>query len=194
MNLYHNNVLILKVLDESTAIVGTNIDDDEDFRKLPAAAFPGLKDMLAGRAPGDVLARLDIDPYPVAINNMSTHILGTRLDEASIRKSVAAGHAFVSHDWMCDPRGFLAWLEDSAGETIGILGDEISLGEGQVLKAQFPVECNVRLLRNGEVVNERKATDYSYTISEKGVYRVEGWLTVDGEERSWIYANPIYIR
>ena len=27
-----------------------------------------------------------------------------------------------------------------------------------------------------------------------GVYRVEGWLTIDTEERVWIYSNPIYLR
>jgi len=26
------------------------------------------------------------------------------------------------------------------------------------------------------------------------VYRVEGWLRVDDEDRVWIYSNPIYVR
>jgi hypothetical protein len=30
--------------------------------------------------------------------------------------------------------------------------------------------------------------------SLKGVYRVEGWLECGGEERGWVYSNPIYIR
>jgi len=33
-----------------------------------------------------------------------------------------------------------------------------------------------------------------HVIMGPGVYRVEGWLTLDGEERGWIYANPIYVR
>ena len=31
-------------------------------------------------------------------------------------------------------------------------------------------------------------------VAAAGVYRVEGWLKVDGEERPWIYSNPIYAR
>ena len=36
--------------------------------------------------------------------------------------------------------------------------------------------------------------EFNSTPKGQGVYRVEGWLTVDTEERPWIYANPIYVR
>ena len=43
-----------------------------------------------------------------------------------------------------------------------------------------------------------KATGFPHrTIArmiETGVYRVEGWLKLDGEDRPWIYSNPIYVR
>src|SRR6185295_18685519 len=29
---------------------------------------------------------------------------------------------------------------------------------------------------------------------ETGAYRLEAWLKVDGEERPWIYSNPVYVR
>ncbi len=32
-----------------------------------------------------------------------------------------------------------------------------------------------------------------YEAKTPGVYRVEAWLTVDGEERPWIYSNQILI-
>jgi hypothetical protein len=149
---------------------------------------------MAGRANGDLLVSLDLDPYPIAIDNVSTHIIGTKLNEVAIRDDVANGHAYVSHDWICDPRGFLAWLDDANGETIAILGDEATFAKGQVLKAQFPMRCDVRLLRNGKVIDEKATANYSFEVKEAGVYRFEGWLTVDGEERPWIYANPVYIR
>jgi hypothetical protein len=31
-------------------------------------------------------------------------------------------------------------------------------------------------------------------VESATVYRVEAWLTVDGEERAGIYSNPIYVR
>jgi len=35
---------------------------------------------------------------------------------------------------------------------------------------------------------------FEYTVENPGVYRLEGWLKIDGEDRPWIYANPIYVR
>jgi len=33
-----------------------------------------------------------------------------------------------------------------------------------------------------------------FGLSNPGVYRVEGWLKLDGELRPWVYSNPIYVR
>jgi len=33
-----------------------------------------------------------------------------------------------------------------------------------------------------------------FEVKEPGVHRLEAWLTVDGELRPWIFANPIYLR
>lgn len=190
---HHNNVLIMKVKDDKTAIVGTNVDDDDEMQDFSVDTYPGLAELLKGKSPGDVLARLDIDPYPVAIDNVSTHIFASEQTEASMREAVRSGHAYVSHDWLCTPKGFLAWVEQK-GKNVAILGDEITFTKGQTLKAQFPVSCNVRLFRNGEVIKEDESRDFSFKIKEPGVYRLEAWLEIDGEQRTWIYANPIYVR
>jgi hypothetical protein len=31
-------------------------------------------------------------------------------------------------------------------------------------------------------------------VKEPGAYRLEAWLTLDGEQRPWIYSNPIYVK
>ena len=190
---HHNNVLIMKVKDATTALLGTNVDDDDEMREFTVEVYPDLAVLLEGTSPGDELARLDIDPYPVAIENVSTHIFARELTEAAMRESVRAGRVYVSHDWLCDPKGFLAWVERK-GDVVGIMGDEIPFEKGQTLKAQFPVECRVRVLRNGEEFDESTGSDYSLKLKEPGVYRLEAWLTVDGEERTWIYSNPFYVR
>ena len=33
-----------------------------------------------------------------------------------------------------------------------------------------------------------------FEAKEPGPYRLEAWLTVDGEDRPWIYANPVYLK
>ena len=179
--------------DEVTALFGTNIDPDEGMMELPLAKFSGLAEYFSNHKPGDILAEVDIDPYPVSINNLSTHILADQLNEVVIREAVANGHAYVSHDWLCDPTGFLVWLEKK-GEPVAIMGDEKPFGKGYRFRAQLPLKSHVRLIRNGEVIDDAVTDNYTFNIKKAGVYRLEAWLTVDGEERGWIYGNPIYIR
>jgi hypothetical protein len=74
------------------------------------------------------------------------------------------------------------------------MGDETRLAPDLTVNARFPAACHVRLLKGGQIVAETTADRIEHAITTPGVYRVEGWLTLDGEERPWIYSNPIYIR
>jgi hypothetical protein len=75
-----------------------------------------------------------------------------------------------------------------------IMGDEANLVPGQKLVARFPLECRIRLLREGKVIAETSGDTLAYTVEIRGIYRVEAWLYIDGEPRPWIYSNPIYLR
>ena len=132
---------------------------------------------------------------------MSTHVFAPELTETAIRTALREGHAYVSHDWMCDPSGF--WFEvipkgtAEPGQKVpsqGMIGDEVKFAPGQSLTARFPVSCRIRLLNSGKVVSERISDKLEQSINSPGVYRVEGWLDVAGELRPWIYSNPIYVR
>jgi hypothetical protein len=192
---HHNQVFLVKMVDEQTVLLGTNVDADKDMRKLTAALRPGIREMTKGHKPGDVLARLDIDPYFRSFRNTSTHVLAPRLDEAAIRAALKAGHAYVAHDWMCDATGFRFGSSDGRGEPAGIVGDEVRLAEGLRLTAQLPVPAYVRLLRYGqEVAKAERSTEFEFAVTEAGAYRLEAWLQLDGEYRPWIFTNPIYVR
>ena len=194
---HHNQVLIVKMVDERTVLLGTNVDDDEDMRKITADVRPGIAEMTKGREPGDILAKLDFDTYYRSFRTMSTHIFAPELSEAAVRAALSAGHAYVSHDWMCDPTGF-RFLAVPKGQTAGgnfhLMGDELPHDADLSLVAEFPVECAIRLLKNGEVVSESTGRRLEYAPDGPGTYRVEGWLKVDSEDRVWIYSNPIYLR
>ncbi len=102
---------------------------------------------------------------------------------------------------MCDPSGFVFELiaapRPEAGrgsEASIIMGDEVKFAPGQTLAVRFPVECHIRMVRAGKVVEERRGQNLGFEIEMPGVYRVEGWLDVGGERRPWIYSNPIYVR
>jgi hypothetical protein len=192
---HHNQVLIVKMVDEKTVLVGTNVDEDRKMRKVTATLRPGIKEMTRGRKPGDVLVRLDVDPYFRSFRNSSTHVLAPRLTEPAIRAALRAGHAFVAHDWMGDPTGFRFTASDSSGKQIALMGDEVKLAGGLKLTAQLPLPACVRLLRHGkEVARSEGRAEFAFAVKEAGAYRLEAWLELDGELRPWLFSNPIYVR
>ncbi len=197
---HHNNIMIVKMVDDATIKVGTNVDPDDGMTSFSAKRLPGIRYLTKGHKAGDILARVDLDPYHRSFQSVSTHILAPELTEPAIRSALRAGHAYVSHDWMCDPTGFRFELvsgtpssEAPQGSRV-LLGDEATFAPGQRLTARFPVSCHVRLLNSGTVVAEQTGTHFNQEITAPGVYRIEAWLEIDGEKRPWIYANPVYIR
>jgi hypothetical protein len=192
---HHNQVFIVKMVDEETVLLGTIVDSDKQMRKVTAAARPGIKDLVKGHKPGDIVARVDLDPYYRSFRNASTHVLAPKLEEAAIRAALKAGHAFVAHDWMCDTSGFHFTATDGSGKQVALLGDAVKLSEGMKLTAKFPVPAHVRLLRHGkEVATSEGKAEFAFAVKETGVYRLEAFLKLDDEYRPWLYANPIYVK
>lgn len=185
---HHNQVFVVKVMDANTVRLGTLVDKDESMRVITAALRPGVRQLTEGRQPGELAARLDFDPYHRAFRDVSTHVFATELTEPTLRAAVKAGHAYVSHDWMADPTGFTC----QAGAAM--MGDEVRRETGLTLTARFPLPCHIRLFRDGKEVAKAQGDTFEYSLDMAGVYRLEAWLEIGGEERPWIYANPIYVR
>ncbi len=130
------------------------------------------------------------DPYEVAFRNLSTHILARDLTEPGVRQSLREGHAYVAHDWLCDPAGFLMVAENNLG--VFDMGDRVPMSGKTNLEAHLPVPATIRILRDGKVVSESSGVKAVFVPREPGAYRLEARLTVDGEDRPWIYTNPFY--
>jgi hypothetical protein len=190
---HHNMVLLVTMVDEDNVRVGISVDSEEKRRTVNATLRPGIRAMTKGHRPGDVLAKVDLDPYSRSFRNVSTHILAPELSESAIRRALREGHAYVSHDWMCDPAGFRYELTSGTGKP-ALMGDEVSLSPGARIEAQIPVSCKIRLIEGGRFVMEKLGDRLDLAVTEPGVYRVEAWLSLDGEDRGWIYSNPIYVR
>jgi hypothetical protein len=200
---HHNYFIQVKMVDDETVLVGTNVDPDDQMRRIPARLRPGIRALVKGHRPGDLLARIDLDPYSRSFKNVSTHILAPDLSEAAIRDALRAGHAYVSHDWMCDPSGFRFELaaagpaasgQNSVAARPAIMGDEITRSPRTRLVAWLPAPCHIRLMSGGRAIAEASRDHLEYDVGAAGVYRVEAWLELGGEERGWIYSNPIYVR
>lgn len=130
-----------------------------------------------------------LDPYEVAFRNTVTHILAREFTEEALAASLREGRAYVSHDWLCDPRGF-AFV---AVNTLGVyeMGDTVPMAGATRLVARAPVAARWRLIREGKVVHEAAGDTLTWQAPEPGAYRVEAWLDIDGEQRPWIYSNAI---
>lgn len=192
---HHNQILLLKTVDDDTVLLGTNVDEDSQMRKVTADQRPGIKEFTKGHQKGDILIKLDLDPYSRSFKNSCTHVLAPKLDEATIRAALKAGHAYVSHDWMGDASGFRFEALDSQNKQLGLMGDEVKLVDGMKLSAKLPLPATVRLIKHGvEIAKFEGKTDFEFTAKDIGVYRLEAWLSLDGELRPWIYSNPIYVR
>jgi acetyl esterase/lipase len=131
------------------------------------------------------------DPYEVSFRSVSTHILAMELTPAAIRNSLRQGRAYVAHDWLCDPAGFAFVAINNNG--VYNIGDRAPMLTRTRLSAQAPVSTNLRILHNGAVVAQSTGAQIEFTPTEPGAYRLEAWLDIDGEQRPWIYANPIYL-
>jgi hypothetical protein len=199
---HHNQVFVVRRVDESTVLLGTIVDKDEDMQRFKAdQPDSGILQLTKGKKAGDTLAKVDFDPYYRSFRDSATHILAKELTEPAIRAALQQGHAYVSHDWMCDPTGFSFCLDKTPSKEITppgsrptIMGDECKFGSDQTITAQTPASAHLRLFRDGKLVSESVADRLDYAVNSPGVYRLEAWLKLDGEERPWIYSNPIYIR
>lgn len=192
---HHNQIMLVKMLDEKNVLLGTNVDQDKDMRKISVELRPGLKTMIVGKKPGDIVARIDLDPYHRSFKNSATHVLAASLDEVTLRKALKAGHAFVSHDWMCDASGFQFVVKNDKSNFLAMMGDEITYQPNLHLEVQLPVQALIRIIRNGKELQSLDSRDHALiSIDKPGVYRIEAWLNLDGEYRPWIYSNPVYVK
>lgn len=152
-----------------------------------------VRPLVTGRSEGDVVLELDLDPYERSLRHVSTHLLVEgALSEESVREALAAGRAYVAFGWMADPTGFR--FEAGRGADRWPQGSEVVDPADLVLHTRATLPGIVKLLRDGQVVAEDRTRDFSYSVSEPGVYRAEVWLNIAGELRLWILSNPIYVR
>jgi hypothetical protein len=183
------------MVDENTVLLGTNVDEDTKMQKISAVLRPGIKEIAKGHKPGDILARVDADPYFRSFRNSSTHVLAPKLTEDAIRTALKTGHAYVAHDWMCHTTGFRFTARDTKDKVAAVMGDEVKLADGLKLTAKLPLPAYVRLIRNGkEIAKSEGKAEFEFAVKEAGVYRLEAWLNLDDELRPWVLSNPIYVR
>ena len=190
---HHNQGYVITAAGPDAIELGY-ITDKPTSRRVTAKEAPRVAEMARGRQPGEVIARLDLDPYERSLSYVTTHILAKELSEAAIRGALEQGHAYVAHDWLCDPTGFAFVAEGRAGGgPSAVMGDEVKLPAAARLRVAAPAPGIIKLFRDGAAVKTISGRALDLKITAPGLYRAEVWLEVDGEQRPWIYANPIRV-
>jgi hypothetical protein len=160
--------------------------------EVDAGALPALQPLRQGKQIGDVLFRLQLDPYENSLRHVGTHLLLTELSRPAVWEALQAGRAFVAFDWLADSTGFD--FAAQAGDRRHEMGSRLALTKDLRLHAQAPLPVKWKLIRNGKVMREAAGRALDVPVTEPGNYRVEGWLTIAGADTIWILSNPIYIR
>ncbi len=152
-----------------------------------------------GDRTGKSLLGVHMDPYERTFGVVRNHVLIERekpLTTETLLAALASGHSYIAFDLFGDAGGFTFTATNNRDTKI--MGDEIELLDGVRLNVTTPVQSRTLLIKDGQAIrDEDGASRKEYTVTERGVYRVEVYLTQLGslvKDKPWIISNPIYVR
>jgi hypothetical protein len=140
----------------------------------------------------------EIFPYEFLFRAVNTHLLlreepngDLAHDKKLILEAIGKGNSWVGYDMAHPTKGFRF---SGQSLTKGIVGDEIKLDAGATFQIRATAKCHIRLIHCGETIAEiQNETNLTHIPIEPGAYRVECHIMYRGQERGWIYSNPIYL-
>jgi hypothetical protein len=141
-----------------------------------------------------------IFPYEFHFRAVNTHVLlaeplsgNVYTDKKLIYDALAQGHCFIGYDLPASTKNFRFSAQGKDASVT--MGDEIPAKGGVTLQAKLPSAAEIRLLKDGQVLQTWKNRPAcTYITTEPGVYRIEVHRRYLGKRRGWIYSNPIYVR
>jgi hypothetical protein len=159
-----------------------------ELKATAVSAFLPVREKKAG----DVLFRLQLDPYENSLRHVGTHLLLAELSEDAVRDALSAGRAFVAFDWLADSTGFdFAARSPSRRHE---MGSRPAFEWGLRFQARAPLPVHWKLVRDGKVIAEAAGRSLDVPTDGPGNYRVEAWLKVAGADMIWVLSNPVYVR
>ncbi len=140
-----------------------------------------------------------IFPYDLLFRAINTHVLTSdqlcgdvEADRRILFRAIRRGHCFVGNDLPARTHGFR--FSAKGDEGAAIMGDSLSIGYGVTLQVRLPQPAEIRLIHNGEVVQQWPEAQFAVkTVNKLGAYRVEAFAYYNGRRRGWIFSNPIFI-
>ncbi len=136
-------------------------------------------------------------PIKVELKGIRTHIYlkeplpknDPGLAKKRILDSLKNGHGFISNFRRRDAAGTCICMETANGSILCPGNHDVSIDLPVKLQVSLPTSADVRLVKNGKVIQTINGKKLSFDIKEKGLYRVEAWL----QNHAWIYSNPFCV-
>lgn len=143
---------------------------------------------------------VEIFAYKVLFKSIRTHVLIEKeinkmikrnFDEykGQILNSLKNGKCFISNYYHGDAKGFRFFAEGN-GKVFNMGGTAELKDEKKIIFRVFtPKECLIKLIHNGNKINEKMGIEAVWDVDKTGVYRVECWINNKG----WIFSNHIKV-
>jgi hypothetical protein len=133
--------------------------------------------------------------FSISVTDVSlTH--DAAADAKSIIDSIRRGHVFSSIDGLAGPA--LVSFAADAGAKRAQMGDSLPAGTPVTFHVQSnaPANSRVLLIKDGVQTAEWSAARQDFTVTEKGVYRIEVHVPDEPGRPPipWVVTNPIYVR
>jgi hypothetical protein len=136
-------------------------------------------------------------PYTYLFRCVNTHILtrsslsgDVERDKALIYEALRAGRTWVGYDLPHPTRGFRCLAQSGAASAVP--GEELRRLGAINFTITTPAPGDIRLLRDGKVIQRAHGQMMKYTCVEPGIYRVEVYRRFWGRKVGWIFTSPIY--
>lgn len=137
-----------------------------------------------------------IDTYKDGFNYITNYVLADTHSVPSLAENLKKGHLYTAFKSLGDAKGFQYYSLSHKDSINGIMGDSIHIDQVKSLNAVSPFPGQFRLIHDGKTVDTSTDEGYQYKWAdpiEKGAYRIEMHIQVNGRLIPWLYSNPIYI-
>jgi len=177
-------------------LASLDIRPDANLALYDKMAAGARMTMLAGLGAPDDMTVLGskIGTTPQLMLFYTTHLLARERSQDPLLEAIKRGHSYVSFDFLgyVGQFSFFAQVGDANNGTKTLMGDEVQMAPGMVLKAELPdVADRIVLYRNGlESKSVESATNLDFVPASAGAYRIEAYRN----GHPWILSNPVYVR
>jgi len=137
-----------------------------------------------------------IDTYKEGFNYITNYVLADTLSVPSLAENLKKGHLYTAFKSLGDAKGFQYYSLSLKDSLNGMMGDSIQIDQVKSLNSVSPLPGQFRLIHDGKTVDVSAGESYQYAQTEpleKGAYRIELHIKLNGKLVPWLYTNPMHI-